>query len=141
MYLNLNRFPNLSLLFFFFSYPNTATIRLLLMCGMDVNTVDSMKNTALHILARNIFSNDSTESIDFLCNTAGAHLDFADVHGECPIDIPAEASVHTLAKVRRLRQRMGVRSLKCRCAHLAKYGRLLYEECLSPSLVKFVSKH
>ncbi len=109
--------------------------------GIDVDIMDSAKNTALHILVRNSQVDNSMAIIDFLCNNTSAHIDFADNNGNSPIEYPDGKPNRTCTKVRRLQQKMGVTSLKCRCARLAKYGRLPYKECLSSVLANFVYKH
>jgi Fem-1 family protein b len=126
---------------FFCSYPCIMTVRLLLFCGIDVDAMDSARNTALHILVRNSLTNKSMAIIDFLCNNAGAHIDFADNHGNSPIQDNDIMPHHKREKIQRWRQKLGVRSLKCHCARLAKYGRLPYQNCLSSSLVNFVYRH
>ena len=103
--------------------------------------MDAMKKTAIHILVENNLLNDSSEIIDFLCNIANAHIDFADISGNSAIDPPFKPASHNFGKIQRLRKKMGVPSLKCRCARLAKYNRLDYGDYLSPSLVNFVCKH
>lgn len=126
---------------FSFSYPCIMTVRLLVFCGVDVDAMDSARNTALHILVRNLQTDDTMAIIDFLCNNAGAHIDFADDHGNSPVQYHTNITHHTHTNIRRLQQKMGVRPLKCRCARLVKYGRLPYQKYLPSSLVNFVYKH
>jgi Fem-1 family protein b len=123
------------------SYPCLMTARLLVSCGIDVDAMDSKDKTPLHILTQNYESDRSLAIIDFLCNTTDVHMDFADINGNTPIEYSGSTSIHRIPRVKRLQQKMNVTSLKCRCAHLAKYGKLPYKECLSSSLVKFIQKH
>jgi hypothetical protein len=117
------------------------TVRLLVFCGVDVDAMDSERNTALHILVRNRECDNATAIIDFLCNNAGAHIDFADHNGNSPIEYHDTIQPYMHPKIQRLRHKMGVTRLKCRCAHLVKYGKLSYQGYLSSSLVNFVHKH
>jgi hypothetical protein len=116
-------------------------VRLLVLCGVDVDAMDSTKNTALHILVRNSEMNNTSTIIDFLCDNAGAHIDFADNEGDSPLELRDTIPLHIYTRHHRLRQKMGVTPLKCRCARLIKYGRLPYHQYLSSSLVNFVYKH
>ena len=125
----------------FVSYPCIKTVHLLLFCGVDVDAMDSSRNTALHILVRNSETDDTIAVIDLLSNNAGAHLDFANYEGNSPMEYHDELSLNTRKMVKRLQGKMGVRSLKCHCARRIKYGRLPYETYLSSSLVNFVYKH
>jgi hypothetical protein len=68
-------------------------------------------------------------------------MDFADINGNTPMEYSGPISPLRAPRVKRLQQKMGVTSLKCRCARLAKYGKLPYNEYLSSSLVKFIQKH
>lgn len=103
--------------------------------------MDAMNKTVIHVLVQNNQPNDSSEILDFLCNSANAHIDFADIHGNSAIDPPVKPTSHTFGKIQRLRKKMGIPSLKCRCARLAKYNRLDYKEHLPSSLVRFVCRH
>jgi len=116
------------------------TVRLLVLFGADVDAMDSAGNTALHILVRNSKMNDTSAVIDFLCNNAGAHIDFADNQGDSPVEL-CDTMPHHHTRKQQLRQKMNVTSLKCRCARLVKYSRLPYHKYLSSSLVNFVYKH
>jgi hypothetical protein len=122
-------------------YPCLMTVRLLVFCGIDVDAMDSANKTVLHILVQNSRSDKSMAVIDFLCNTTDVHMDFADSNGNSPIEYSDSTYNHNSSRIKRLQKQMGVTSLKCRCARLAKYGRLPYKECLSSTLVKFIQKH
>jgi hypothetical protein len=106
-----------------------------------VDAMDSARNTALHILVRNPLTDKSMAIIDFLCNNAGAHKDFANNQGNSPIQDHDIMPHHKRVKIQQWRQKLGVTPLKCHCARLAKYGRLPYQKYLSSSLVNFVYKH
>jgi len=103
--------------------------------------MDSARNAALHILVQNSLTDKSMAIIDFLCNNAGAHKDFANNQGNSPIQDHDIMPHHNRVKIQQWRQKLGVTPLKCHCARLAKYGRLSYQKYLSPSLVNFVYKH
>lgn len=124
-----------------YRYPCFSTVRVLLECGVDVNAMDAKRRTAIHILIGNNELNDSLMIIDFLCDIADAHIDFADDNGNSPIDLPYIPVFHTLIKIQHLRAKTGVLSLKCCCARLVKYKRSDYAKHLPSSLITFVDKH
>jgi Fem-1 family protein b len=124
-----------------YRYPCLMTVRLLVFCGIDVDAMDSANKTALHILVQNSQNDNSMAIIDFLCNTTDVHIDFADNNGNSPVEYSDPIVNFNHARIKRLQQKIGVTSLKCHCARLAKYRRLPYKECLSSSLVNFIHKH
>jgi Fem-1 family protein b len=112
------------------------TARLLIECGANVDTLDSNKNTPLHILVQNIPRSDVLKTIDLLCD-AGAHLDYVNEEGQTALNsVPSfhiEISQH-------LKEKMGVTRLKCLCARLIQQ-QFSYQNILPTSLVNFVQKH
>ncbi|CAF4425000.1 unnamed protein product [Rotaria sp. Silwood2] len=77
-------------------YPCLHTARLILQCGADVNAIDAIRNTPLHIFVSNSTIVDDT-IIQYLCN-AGAHLDYVNALGETPIDVAKNSNIKQFLK-------------------------------------------
>ncbi|CAF3830950.1 unnamed protein product [Rotaria sp. Silwood1] len=119
------------------NYPCWMTVRLLLNCGANVEILDSNKNTPLHIIVQNVSIFNVIIIIDILCNF-GAHLDYVNNKGQIPIELVPSFQNEI---IQHLKEKMGIRQLKCICAHLIKKECLLYRKFLSTSLFNFVEKH
>jgi Fem-1 family protein b len=118
---------------FHFRYPCVHTTRLLLQCGVDVNAIDAVRNTPLHIFAGNR-STEGESMLTLLCD-AGAHLDYVNALGEMPIDVASDSTVKQL-----LKSRMKL-SLKCLCARFIQKNSVPFHDRIATSLVSFVEKH
>ncbi|CAF3747387.1 unnamed protein product [Rotaria sp. Silwood1] len=119
------------------NYPCWMTVRLLLNCGANVEILDSNKNTPLHIIVQNVSIFNVIIIIDILCNF-GVHLDYVNNKGQIPIELVPSFQNEI---IQHLKEKMGIRQLKCICAHLIKKECLLYRKFLSTSLFNFVEKH
>lgn len=113
------------------------TFRLLVNCGGDIDSLDSKKNTPLHIVVQNNSIPNVFIIMDILHNF-GAHLDYVNDNNQTPIDLiqPCQNEI-----IEHLKRKMGVRRLKCICAHLIQNKCLFYENFLSKLLISFVQKH
>ncbi|CAF0804188.1 unnamed protein product [Rotaria sordida] len=118
---------------FICKYPCLHTARLLLQCGADVNAIDVIRNTPLHIFVSNSNVVDDT-IIQYLCD-AGVHLDCVNALRETPIDIATDLNMKQF-----LRARTKI-SLKCLCARLIQKNTILFHGKISNSLINFVKKH
>ncbi|CAF1281156.1 unnamed protein product [Rotaria sordida] len=119
------------------NYPCWMTVRLLINCGANVDVLDSNKNTPLHIIVQNVSIFNVIIIMDILCNF-GAHLDYVNNKGQTPIEsIPSFQN----EIIQHFKEKMGVRQLKCICAHLIQKECFLYRKFLSTSLINFVQKH
>ena len=110
------------------------TARLLIQCGANVNAIDTARNTPLHIVAINNKSTCDESILKLLCD-AGAHLDYANVLGEIPVDVASNLNIKRL-----LKSNMKL-SLKCLCARLIQKKNVPFREKIAVSLVNFVEKH
>lgn len=113
------------------------TIRLLINCGENVDILDSNHNTPLHILVQNDSTSDICIIIDLLWKS-GAHLDHVNKKGEIPLDL---IPIYHSNISQYLKEKMGIRQLKCICARLIQKECLKYHEFLSISLINFIEKH
>ncbi len=106
----------------------------MLQCGADVNAIDAIRNTPLHVFISN---NESTgdESILKLLFDAGAHVDYVNALGETPFDLATNPTIKQKLKIRMHR------SLKCLCARLIRKNKLSFHGKISASLVNFVERH
>jgi len=113
------------------------TARLLVNCEANVDILDSNKNTPLHILVQSSLTFDVIGIINILCDS-GAHLDHVNNNGQIPLDL-----IPTFQKeiIQYLKEKMGIRRLKCICARLIQKECLEYQEFLSASLINFIQKH
>ncbi|CAF3296898.1 unnamed protein product [Rotaria sp. Silwood2] len=118
-------------------YPCWMTVRLLLNCGANIDVLDSNKNTPLHLIVQNGSIFNVIIIINILCNF-GAHLDYVNNNGQIPIELVPSSQNEI---IQHFKEKMGVRRLKCICAHLIQKECLLYEKYLSTSLLNFVQKH
>jgi Fem-1 family protein b len=118
---------------FYFRYPCLHSLRILLKCGADVNGLDVVRNTPLHIFVSN--SNNCDETIFQLLCDAGAHLDWINALGETPADIASNANIKQLLNIK-----MKL-SLKCLCARLIQKNDIPFHGMISTSLVTFVERH
>jgi ankyrin repeat protein len=116
-----------------FRYPSLRTVRTLLKCGADVNVVDAVRNTPLHVFASNSRLCDKA-ILQLLCD-AGAHLDCVNALRETPMDIASNSNTKQL-----LNAKMKL-SLKCLCARLIQKNNVPFHGMISTSLVNFVEKH
>ena len=110
-----------------------STARILLQYDADVNAVDAMGNTPLHIVASNSTVYDES-ILEFLCD-AGAHLDYTNTLGQTPVDIASngEAKQWLISKM--------TISLKCLCARLIQKYTIPFDGKFSTSLTNFVKRH
>jgi len=110
------------------------TAHILLQCGADVNAIDAIRNTPLHVFASNNESMCDESILKLLCD-AGAHLDYVNSLGETAFDLTSNPVIKQL-----LKSQMYL-SLKCLCARLIRKNNLPYHGEFSTSLVNFVEKH
>ncbi len=122
---------------FLFSYPCWMTTHLLLNCGAYVDIFDINRNTPLHRLVQNSLSIDIIMIINILCNF-GAHLDYVNNQGQIPLEL---IGISQNEIIRYLKEKMGVRRLKCICARLIQKESLQYQNLFSTSLISFTQKH
>ena len=99
------------------SYPCGLTVRLLLACGIHVDSLDINRNTPLHRLMQNTCSMDAIMIIGNLLCQFGAHLDQVNNHGEIALDLIPSTQQQI---IRHWREKMAVRQLKCLCARLIR---------------------
>ncbi|CAF1282904.1 unnamed protein product [Rotaria magnacalcarata] len=119
-------------------YPCHKTIGLLLQCGANVDTVDSKRNTPLHLIAQRTCDIDTVLFIiDMLCNTFGAHSDCVNDQGETPLETASNIRVKE-----HLRKKIGVGQLKCLCARFIQQTKVVFQDYHFPlTLVNFIEKH
>lgn len=113
------------------------TTRLLIHCGANVDILDLNQNTPLHILVQSTPTLDVLIIIDILCKS-GAHLDHVNNKGQIPLDL---IPIYHHDIIQYLKEKMGVKRLKCICARLIQKECLEYQEVLSMSLINFIQKH
>jgi ankyrin repeat protein len=116
-----------------FRYPCLHTVRTLIQCGADVNACNTLRNTPIHIFVSN--SSDGNEAILQLLCEAHAHLDYANVLREIPMDLALNLNIKRLLKTR---MRL---SLKCLCARLIQMNDIPFHGKIVNSLVTFVERH
>ncbi len=114
-------------------YPCLHTVRTLLKCGANVNEINVVRDTPLHIFARN--QDDCDETILQLLCDAGAHVDCVNALGETPVDIAINLNTKQLVK-----SKMKL-SLKCLCARLIQKNDISFHGIISTSLASFVDRH
>ncbi|CAF1378706.1 unnamed protein product [Adineta steineri] len=114
-------------------YPCVHTVRTLLKCGADVNAMNFVRDTPLHIFVRN--SSDCDETIFQLLCDAGAHLDYMNALRKMPIDIVLNPNTKRLVK-----EKMKL-NLKCLCARLIQKNAIPFHGKICTSLINFVEKH
>ena len=114
------------------------TVRLLLECGVDVNSMNTNGDTPLHALVRNPTTSNVLKILELLFD-AGAHLDYANQQRQTPLQlVPA----YRYKIVEQLKKRMHVAQLKCLCAQMIRRKEIIYQNgLLSSSLVNFLQKH
>ena len=117
----------------FVRYPCLSTALMLLNCGADIDAMDAIRNTPLHVLVGN--SSELDEALVNLLCDRGAHLDCVNAGGETALDIASSPRIAAL-----LRARMKI-SLKCLCARLIRKSEVPFEGRIATSLEKFVRKH
>ncbi len=103
-------------------------------CGADVNAIDAVRNTPLHVFVSNTESTDDESIVKFLFN-AGAHVDYVNSLGKTPFDLATNLTIKQLLKLRMYG------SLKCLCARLIQKNHLSFHGKVSASLVNFVQRH
>ena len=106
---------------------------MLLNCGADIDAMDAIRNTPLHVLVGN--SSEPDEALFRLLYDCGAHLDCVNALGETALDIATSLKIKAL-----LRARMQI-SLKCLCARLIRQSEVPFEGRIPASLEKFVEQH
>lgn len=121
-----------------FSYPCALTVRFLLSCGLYVDCLDIYRNTPLHRLMQNPSSIETIMIIGDLFCEFGAHLDQVNNRGEIPLEV---IPITHKEISRYLKEKMGVRQLKCICARLIRQETLIYQNYFSNSLLNFIDKH
>ncbi|BES90039.1 Ankyrin repeat [Nesidiocoris tenuis] len=110
-----------------FPYEPLAT--LLIECGADVNAVDSLKNTPLHLAVTQFVQpgefNSSLQLVTNLVN-AGAHVDSVNLEGKEPFDMATSAYMKFIMQPMLIQ----VRPLTCLAAHAVDLAMLTVEERL-----------
>lgn len=106
--------------------------------GANVDTMDSERNTPLHLIAKRTCDIDNTLLIiDLLCNIGGAHPDCANDQGQTPLEVVS--SIHIKDH---LRQKLGVSRLKCVCARYIRKSNIQFRTYQFPlNLVNFIEMH
>ncbi|CAF1113190.1 unnamed protein product [Adineta steineri] len=120
------------------TYPCSMTVRLLLICGANVDVLDLNKNTPLHIVVQNETISNEIISIINLLYHAGAHLDHVNNKRQTPFEL---IPLFQNEVIQHLKQTIDIRSLKCICAQLIQRESLSYENLLPTSLINFIQKH
>jgi Fem-1 family protein b len=119
-------------------YPCHKTIRLLLLCGANVEAIDSERETPLHLIAQRKSDIDNVLFIiNLLCDTGEAHRDCVNSRGQTPLE--SALNVHVKEH---LRGKIGVDRLKCLCARLIRRREIAFQNNqFSSLLVNFIEKH
>ncbi|UJR19677.1 hypothetical protein I4U23_022811 [Adineta vaga] len=119
-----------------FNVSTLSVIHLLILCGANVNEIDTdwSFTRPLHMIARcsNI---DIAKPIIQLLHAQGAHADCIDSRGNLPEDLALEPTVKEF-----LRSNRNL-SLRCRCAQIIVSKRTNYQKYLSSNLITFVRLH
>ncbi|UJR32823.1 hypothetical protein I4U23_020285 [Adineta vaga] len=115
------------------TYPCFHTAQLLLRCSADVNAINAVRDTPLHVFVSNASALDKT--IIELLYTAGAHMDCVNALGETAMDIVLNSNIKELLQTK-------VKfNLKCLCARLIQKNKIPFHDKIHISLIKFVEKH
>ena len=105
----------------------------MIQCGANVNAIDTIQNTPLHVFVSSRMVCDEN-ILNFLCEY-GAHLDCVNVLRESAIDLADNVNTIQL-----LKSKMKL-SLKCLCAQLIQKNNLSFHGRITKSLTLFVEKH
>ena len=116
-------------------FPSAALTKHLVKCGADINALDLLRNTPLHIIAK--YENDSDIVCEILNNLIdnGAHLDICNIEGFIPLQLCKTASGENL-----LRSNMHL-SLKCISAKAIQKHKIMYQNIVPQILEEFISIH
>lgn len=117
----------------FFRYPCFSTVRTLLYCGADVNAINSLWDTPLHVFATNTHGFKAL-ILDFLF-LAKADFYSVNVLNEMPIHLVIDSTVKQLFK-----SKMKI-NLKCLCARTIRMNHISYHGMIPQSLVTFLERH
>lgn len=137
------------------SFPSAQVLKLLLECGADPHSLDSEKNSPLHLAAANRHfgtspsppanSNSPTagqqppsserDKIILLLLNAGAHLDQCNAMGKTAADLYKNGKLYQVINP------INYSSLQCLCAKVIQKHRLPYKDQLTPKLAAFVAIH
>ncbi|KAF7989575.1 hypothetical protein HCN44_008249 [Aphidius gifuensis] len=119
-------------------FPCSATSKLLIQCGADVNAMDNDRNTPLHLIVT--YQKPISDFMTLHCIIlelieAGAHMDTINCQGESPYDAAttgvAEIILRTQTKL----------SLQCMAAKAVKTYNLSYAGNVPRSLESFIELH
>lgn len=119
-------------------FPCSATAKLLIQCGADVNAMDRDRNTPLHIIVcyqKPISDFLTLHSIIMELTEAGAHMDTVNTKGKTPFEAAttgvAEIILRTQTKL----------SLKCIAAKAVQTYNIPYHGHVPQSLESFIDLH
>lgn len=119
-------------------FPCSATSKLLIQCGADVNAMDNERNTPLHLIVT--YQKPISDFMTLHCIIlelidSGAHMDTINCQGESPYDAAttgvAEIILRTQTKL----------SLQCMAAKAVKTYNLSYAGNVPRSLESFIELH
>ncbi|KAL1129561.1 hypothetical protein AAG570_012506, partial [Ranatra chinensis] len=126
-------------------FPCSATAKLLIQCGADVNAMDSNRNTPLHIIVsyqKHISDFITLHSIIKELTEAGAHIDTVNMNGKTPFETASTGKTMWFSGVAEIILRTQSKlSLKCLAARAIQDYKILYHGLVPESLQSFIHLH
>lgn len=112
-------------------------MHLLVRCGANVNRLNRQKNSPLHVLLENPIEPDVFPILD-LFSSQNVDSDLINSHGKTPQQfIPTDRP----NLFRHFQEKLGIRRLKCLCAHVILHEKLSYQSSVPETLVRFLQNH